>query len=73
MATDYEEFKPHQKLISDADRMENFKRVKDVHAIMQSEFDESTLVDGMKKHVSLFSLAVNQQQAKVAVHSRRAV
>ena len=59
LATDYEEFKPNQKLISDEDRIENFRRVREMKDFMQDEFIESTLVETSKKRVSLFGLAVN--------------
>lgn len=59
LATDYDEFKPHQKLISDEDRIENFRRVREMKDFMQFELIESTLVETSKKRVSLFGVAVN--------------
>ena len=60
MASDYDEFKPHQKLISDADRMENFKKVIDMKEQMNDEFNDKTMVNGIRDKVSLFALAVKQ-------------
>lgn len=45
----------------------------DMKEQIMEEFDETTMVDGIRDRVSLFGLAVQQQQAVVAVHSRKAV
>lgn len=45
----------------------------DMKEQMLDEFDDTTMVNGARDKVSLFSLAVKQQQAQVAVHTRKAV